>query len=97
MSVLRSGIIFFDVTYSAAISTSAADAITFLMVSAIVNTRPLRFGLGSFSERKICVPDDMSSKQVRTEVLVDGQTVSKYSFVNRTADSAAARKSLFYH
>ena len=33
-------------------------------------------------------PDDMSSKQVRTEVLVDVQTVIKYSFVSRTVDSA---------
>ena len=41
--------------------------------------------------------DDMSNKQVRTEVPVDGQTVSKYSFVSRTVDLAAARKSLFYH
>ena len=40
--------------------------------------------------------DDMSSKQVRTEVPVDGQTISKYSFANRTVYSAAARKSLFY-
>ena len=41
--------------------------------------------------------DDMSSKQVRTEVPVDGHTVSKYSFVSRIVDSIAARKSLFYH
>ena len=41
--------------------------------------------------------DDMSSKQVRTEVPVDGQTIIKYSFVSRTVDSAVARKSLFYH
>ena len=41
--------------------------------------------------------DDMISKRVRTEVPVDGQTVSKYSFVSRTVDSAAARKPLFYH
>ena len=41
--------------------------------------------------------DDMSSKQVRTEVPVDGQTVSKYSLVSRTVDLAAARNSLFYH
>ena len=41
--------------------------------------------------------DYMSSKQVRIEVPVDGQTVSKYSFVSRTVDSDAARKSLFYH
>ena len=41
--------------------------------------------------------DDMSIQQVRTDVPVDGQTVSKYSFVSRTVDSAAALKSLFYH
>ena len=41
--------------------------------------------------------DDMSSKQVRTEVPVDGHTVRKYSFVSRTVDLAAACKSLFYH
>ena len=41
--------------------------------------------------------DDMSSKEVRTEVPIDGQKVSKYSFVSRTVDSAAARNSLFYH
>ena len=41
--------------------------------------------------------DDMRSKQVRTEVPVDGYTVSKYSFVSRTVDSASVRKSLFYH
>ena len=39
----------------------------------------------------------MSSKQVHTEVLVDGQTISKYSLVSRTVDSYAACKSLFYH
>ena len=39
----------------------------------------------------------MSSKQVRTEVPVEGQPISKYSFVSRTVDLAAARKSLFYH
>ena len=41
--------------------------------------------------------DDMDSKQVRTEVPVDGQTISKYSLVGRTVDFAAARKSIFYH
>ena len=56
MSVLRSGIIFLDVMYSAAISASAADAITYLMIFAIVNTGPLSFGFGSFSERKIWAP-----------------------------------------
>ena len=54
MSVLRSGIIFLDVMYSADISVSAADAITFLMICAIVNTGTLSFGLGSFYERNIC-------------------------------------------
>ena len=38
--------------------------------------------------------DDMSSKQVHAEVPVDRQTVRKYSFVIRTVDSAATRKSL---
>ena len=41
--------------------------------------------------------DDISSKQVRTEVPVDGQTVSNYSFVSRSMDSSVARKSLFHH
>ena len=40
--------------------------------------------------------DDMSSKQIRTEVPVDGRTVRKYSFVSHTVDSAAVRKSLLY-
>ena len=48
MSVLRSGIIFLDVMYSAAVSASAVYAITVLMICAIVNTGTLRFGLGSF-------------------------------------------------
>ena len=39
---------------------------------------------------------DMSSKQVRTEVPVDGQTVSKYSFVSRTVDLALRGASHFY-
>ena len=39
----------------------------------------------------------MGSKQVRTEVPVDGQTISKYSLVGRTMDYDAAHKSLFYH
>ena len=41
--------------------------------------------------------DDISIKQVRKEVPVDGLTISKHSFVSRTVDSAAACKSLFYH
>ena len=41
--------------------------------------------------------DDMISKQVRTEVPVEGQTVSKYSFMSRNMDLAVALKSLFYH
>ena len=53
--------------------------------------------MGFKSHMEIEVTDDMSSKQVRTEVPVDGQTVSKYSFVIRTVDSAAERKSLLYH
>ena len=43
------------------------------------------------------ITDDMSSKHVRTEVLVDSQTISKYSLVGRTMDSAVATKPLFYH
>ena len=56
MSVLRSGIIFISVIYSAAISASAADAMIVLMICAMVKTGPLSFGLGSFSERNICAP-----------------------------------------
>ena len=56
MSVWRSGIIFFAVINSAAIYASAADAITVLIIFAIVKTGPLSFGLGSFSERNICAP-----------------------------------------
>ena len=56
MSVLRSGIIFLAVIYSAAISASAADSITFLMICAIVKTDPLSFGLGLFFERNIYAP-----------------------------------------
>ena len=41
--------------------------------------------------------DNMSSKQVHIEVPVDRQTISKYSFVSRTVDSAVVCKSLFYH
>ena len=57
MSVLRSGIIFLAVMYSASISASSDDEITVLMICAIVNTGPLSFGLGSFSESNICAPD----------------------------------------
>ena len=56
MSVLRSGTIFLAVMYSDAISASAADAITFLMIYAIVKTVQLSFGFGSFSDRNICAP-----------------------------------------
>ena len=59
MSLLSSGIIFLSVMHSAAISASDADAITFLMICAIVNTGPLSFGLGSFSERKMCAPSQL--------------------------------------
>ena len=38
--------IFLDVMYNAAISASAADAITVLMICAIVKTGPLSFGFG---------------------------------------------------
>ena len=47
MSVLRSGIIFLAVMYSAAISDSAEDVIIVLMICEIVRTGPLSFGLGS--------------------------------------------------
>ena len=56
MSVWHSGIIFFAVINSAAISASAANVITVLIICAIVNTDPLSFGFGSFSERKILAP-----------------------------------------
>ena len=48
MSVLHNGIIFFSVIKSAAISASAADAITVVIICAIVNIGPLSFGFGSF-------------------------------------------------
>ena len=51
MSVLCIGIIFLDVMYGAAISDSAAEAITFLMICVIVNMGPLSSVLSSFSER----------------------------------------------
>ena len=57
MSVFRSAIIFLDVMYSAAISASAAEATTDLMICTIVNTGPLSFGFGLFSERKIWAPN----------------------------------------
>ena len=56
MSVLRNAIIFFDVIKSAAISASAADAITVFIICAIVNTGPLSFGFGLFSDRNMCAP-----------------------------------------
>ena len=46
----------FAVINSAAISASAADAIIFLILCAIVNIGPLSFGFGSFSDRNICAP-----------------------------------------
>ena len=55
-SVFYSGIIFLAVLYSGDISASADEAITYLMICAIVNTGPLSFGFGSFSERKIWAP-----------------------------------------
>ena len=39
----------------------------------------------------------MGSKQVHTDVPVDGQTIIKYSLVHRTVDYESVRKSLFYH
>ena len=56
INVLRSGIIFLDVMYNAAISASSADAMTVLMIFAIVKTGPLIFGFGSFYENNICAP-----------------------------------------
>ena len=56
MSVLRSSIIFLAVMYSAATSASADDAITYLMICEIVNTRPLSFGFGSFYDRNLWTP-----------------------------------------
>ena len=44
----------FSVINSAAISASAADAITVLIICAIVKTGPLSFDFGSFYERNIC-------------------------------------------
>ena len=46
INVLHNGIIFLDVMYNAAISDSAAYAITVLMICAIVKTGPLSFGFG---------------------------------------------------
>ena len=46
INVLRNDIIFLAVMYNAAISASAADAIIFLMICAIVKTGPLSFGFG---------------------------------------------------
>ena len=54
INVLRSCIL--AVMYNAAISASAADAITVLMICDIVKTGPLSFGFGSFYERNICAP-----------------------------------------
>ena len=54
--MLRRGIIFLAVIYSAAISASAAEAITDLIICAIVNMGPFSSGFGSFPERKIWAP-----------------------------------------
>ena len=56
MIVLRRGIIFLAVIYSAVISASAFEAITDLIICPKVNTGPLSFGSGSFSERNIWAP-----------------------------------------
>ena len=61
MDNVLSTIIFLSVMYSAAISASAADAIIFFMICAIVNAVPLSFGLGSFSNRKICAPAQLQA------------------------------------
>ena len=42
--------------YSPDISASASDAITILIICAIVKTGPLSFVLGYFYERNICAP-----------------------------------------
>ena len=49
------------------------------------------------SPRLFHIFDDMGSKQVHTEVPVDGQTFSKYSLVRRTVDSDASHDSSAYH
>ena len=56
INVLRNGIILLAMIYNAAISDSAAEAITVFMICDIVKTGPLSFGFGSFYERNICAP-----------------------------------------
>ena len=80
MSVLRSGIIFLAVIYIAAISDSAADAITYLMICEIFNTGLLSFCFRSFSERKIWAPDLLRAL---------------YSLINPVSTCAANIMSLF--
>ena len=55
-SALRSGIISRAVRYNAASSDSDADAMTNLMMVAIVRIGPLMRGIGSSSERKMNAP-----------------------------------------
>ena len=59
----------------------------------------MNFNLNSGTEQDRKVPinkteisDYMSNKQVRTEVPVDRQTISKYSFVSRSQIHGAAHK-----
>ena len=63
----------------------------------IINRRVTRNNIDDRPHLRYFMDDDMGSKQVCTEVLVDVQTISKYSRVGRTVDSDAARKTLFYH
>ena len=56
IGVLRRVILFLAVMYNAAISNSVDDAITDLMIYAIVNTWSLSFVFGSFCERNIWEP-----------------------------------------
>ena len=50
----------------------------------------------SFMKPKSKYSDDIGSKQVQTEVLVDGQNISNYSLLRRTVDYDLARVSLSY-
>ena len=55
-SLLHIGTIVLDVWYSAASSDSAADAITGLMIFAIVKTAPFSGGVATSSVKKMCAP-----------------------------------------
>ncbi len=56
MRVCRWGTILRVAIKSAASSASAAEAMTNLIMVAIIRTAPLKRGVGSSSKRKICVP-----------------------------------------